>query len=78
MVFMAKPDKVHQLDFFIPTADEINAKRIEEVQESLHKVRKGAYANIGEINKRLMKIEDMLEHMVRAICRGENENVRKN
>jgi hypothetical protein len=75
---MAKSNKVHQLDFFIPTADEINAKRIEEVQESLHKVRKGAYANIGEINKRLMKIEDMLEHMVRAICRGENENVRKN
>ena len=70
---MAKPNKIHQLDFFIPTADELNAKRIEEVQESLTRVRKGAYASIGEINKRLAKIEDMLEHMIRAICRGNEE-----
>lgn len=68
---MAKSSKIEQLTFFEPTPDEINAKRIEEVQQSLHKVRRGAYANIGDINKRLERIENMFEHMISVICKGQ-------
>lgn len=62
--------KIHQLEMFDFTPDEINANRIEEVHQSLTKVRKGTYANIGEINKRLDRIEDMFEHMIYVLCRG--------
>ena len=59
-----------QLQLFTPTADELNAIRIEEVQASLTKVRKGTYASIGEINKRMMRCEELLENLTRYICRG--------
>ncbi len=65
---------LEQLDFFQPTPDEINAKRIEEVFERCERVRKGTYAHIGEIRKLILEIKDDLEHMKRAICRGTNEN----
>ncbi len=68
---MAKPSKVTQLDFFQPTADEINANRIEDVFQRLERVRKGTYAQMGEINKRLMKLEELLEHLTRHICKGD-------
>lgn len=67
---MAKPSKIEQLCFFELQPEEINAKRIEEVQKSLHRVRKGAYSNIGEINKRLERIENMFEHMINVLCKG--------
>lgn len=62
---------LEQLDFFQPTADEMNATRIEEVKKSLDRVRKGTYASIGEMNKRLMRVEELLENLTRHICRGE-------
>ncbi len=65
---MAKSSKVEQLTFFELSQDELNAGRIDKLQESLHKVRKGAYANIGEINKRLERIENMFEHMIHVLC----------
>ncbi len=68
---MAKSSKVTQLDFFQPTADEINANRIEDVFQRLERVRKGTYAQMGEINKRLMKLEELLEHLTRHICKGD-------
>lgn len=67
---MAKSSKIEQLTFFDLTVDEINAERIDKLQESLHKVRKGTYANIGEINKRLERIENMFEHMISVLCKG--------
>lgn len=70
---MAKSSKVQQLTFFELTQDEVNAQKIEKLQESLHKVRKGAYANIGDINKRLERIENMFEHMIQVLCKGKTE-----
>lgn len=63
---------IEQLDFFQPTADEVNAKKIEAVKASLDRVRKGTYASIGEMNKRLMRVEELLENLTRHICRGPN------
>lgn len=60
---------IEQLELFQPTPDEINAKRIEEVFERSERVRKGAFAHIGEINKRLTRIEDMLEPLIAYICK---------
>lgn len=71
---MAKSNKIEQLTFFELTQEEINAQRIDKLQESLHKVRKGAYANIGDINKRLERIETMFEHMINVLCKGQKEN----
>lgn len=72
---MAKSSKVQQLTFFELSQDELNAQKIEKLQESLHKVRKGAYANIGDINKRLERIENMFEHMIAVLCKGkQNDN----
>lgn len=68
---MAKSQNIHQLEFFELTQEEINAEKIEKLQESLHKVRKGAYANIGDINKRLERIENMFDHMIQVICKSE-------
>lgn len=62
---------IEQLDFFQPTADEINAKRIDDVKASLDRVRKGTYASIGEMNKRLMRVEELLENLTRHICRND-------
>lgn len=70
---MAKSSKIQQLTFFELSQDEMNAQKIEKLQESLHKVRKGAYANIGEINKRLERIENMFEHMIQVLCKGKTE-----
>jgi hypothetical protein len=70
---VAKSSKVQQLTFFELTQDEVNAQKIEKLQESLHKVRKGAYANIGDINKRLERIENMFEHMIQVLCKGKTE-----
>lgn len=70
---MAKSSKVQQLTFFELSQDELNAQKIEKLQESLHKVRKGAYANIGDINKRLERIENMFEHMIQVLCKGKTE-----
>jgi len=71
---MGKASKIEQLTFFELTQDEINAQKIDKIQESLHKVRKGAYANIGDINKRLERIENMFEHMIQVLCKGKDEN----
>ena len=68
---MAKRSKIDQLEFFELTSEEINADRINKLQESLHKVRRGAYANIGDINKRLERIENMFEHMINVLCKNE-------
>lgn len=70
---MAKSSKIEQLTFFEPSQEELNAQSIKKLQESLHKVRKGAYANIGDINKRLERIENMFEHMIQVICKGKAE-----
>jgi ribosomal protein L29 len=70
---MAQPSKIEQLTFFEPTADEINAKRIEEVNESLHKVRKKLFAQHGEILKVILEMKNEFEHLKRAICRGNAE-----
>lgn len=64
---------IEQLDFFKPTADEINAKRIEDVFQRLERVRKGTYSTIGEVNKRLMRVEEMLENLTRHICQQGKE-----
>ena len=61
---------IEQLELFIPSQDELNAKRIEEVNDSLQRVRKGTYASIGDVNKRLMRCEEMLENLTRYICKG--------
>lgn len=67
---MAKSEKIEQLTLFELNPDEINSQKIAKLQESLHKVRKGAYANIGDINKRLERIETMFEHMIHVLCKG--------
>jgi hypothetical protein len=71
---MVKSTKIQQLTFFELTQEEINAQKIDKIQESLHKVRKGAYANIGDINKRLERIETMFEHMIHVLCKGEKSD----
>lgn len=70
---MSKPQKVEQLYFISPTQEEINAKRIEELQQSLHKIRKGAYANIGELRKDISEMKNMFEHMMHVICQTKSE-----
>lgn len=69
---MGKASKIEQLTFFELSQDQVNAERIDKIQESLHKVRKGAYANIGDINKRLERIENMFEHMIHVLCKGKD------
>ena len=61
---------IEQLELFELTPDEKNAKRIEEVFGRLERVRKGAYSQMGDINKRLARVEELLEHLTRHICRG--------
>ena len=69
---------IEQLQLFPPTADELNARRIEEVFDRVERVRKGTYASIGDVNKRLMRIEELIEHLTRYICiEGKNNNIIK-
>ncbi len=71
---MAKSSKVTQLDFFQPTADEINAKRIEEVAASSDRVRKGIYAKHGELLKMMTELKADFDFIKRSICRGLNDS----
>ncbi len=64
---------IEQLKLFAPSADELNANRIEEVFDRLERVRKGTYASLGEINKRMIRVEELLENLTRHLCRGKNE-----
>jgi hypothetical protein len=66
---------IEQLDFFPATADEINAKRIEEVAKSSDKVRKKLFAQHGELLKIITEMKNDFEHLKRAICRGNNEHL---
>ena len=68
---MAKSSKVQQLTFFELSQDELNAQKIEKLQESLHKVRKKLFSQHGEILKVVLEMKHEFEMMKQSICRGE-------
>ncbi len=62
-----------QLDFFRSNIDcEMDALRIEfaSVKASGEKVRKGTYAEIGALKKRVMELEERLNNIERGLCYG--------
>jgi len=62
-----------QLDFF-KTLEESEIERLvremSEVKASSTKVRKGTYAEIGSLKKRVLDLEERLMILERNICRG--------
>lgn len=60
-----------QLDFF-KTLEESEIERlvriVDEVKTSTTKVRKGTYAEIGALKKRVLELEERLEILERNIC----------
>jgi hypothetical protein len=61
-----------QYDFFKTEEEsELEAlrKRVEEIDASSHKVRKGIYAKHGELYKTIMDIEERLKIIERNLCR---------
>ena len=62
---------VYQLDFF-KTAEESRVdaleKSFERVRDSCDKVRKGQFAKIGELNKKITDLEQRLAILEKYIC----------
>ena len=62
-----------QLDFFKSDSEcEIDALRLEmrAVKISTDKVRKSLYARNNELTKRMLELEDRLNHIERGLCYG--------
>ncbi len=61
-----------QFDIFEPKPTEIDFLRadLKLAVESSHKVRKGTYASINELKKRVVDLESKVEVMERYICSG--------
>jgi len=68
-----------QLELFPLSQDEINANKIDELEQKLdsyfkrsENVRRGTYANINELKKIVLDLVQRLEIYERAICKGNN------
>ena len=47
---------------------EVIDSKHDKTKQSLDRVRKGTYANIGELRKQVMDLSQRLEYIERAIC----------
>ena len=66
-----------QLDLFKTfEQSQIDSLRLEmhTVKQSSEKVRKGLYARNGELTKRMLELEDRLNHIERGLCYAEKNN----
>lgn len=63
---------VIQLDFFQEPPSEVEIFRldIKELEALIHRVRKGTYAEIGSLKKRVLSLEERLDIIERHICKG--------
>jgi len=61
-----------QLDFFEETEISVLKARIEAVEKSKEKVRKGLYAENGALKKRVTELEEEVTFIKRMICHGKN------
>lgn len=62
-----------QLDLFKSDSEcEIDALRIEmkAIKQSTEKVRKALFARNGELTKRILELEDRIQHIERGLCYG--------
>jgi hypothetical protein len=61
-----------QFDLFEPIPDETELLRLdlEAVALSADKVRKGTYAEINRVKKRILELESRMEIIERNICKG--------
>ena len=60
---------IEQLEFFPVTHEERLEKRIDELEESLHKVRKALFARHSELAKMYLKIDQEHEDWKTSLCR---------
>lgn len=59
-----------QLEFFIETREEKLQREVEEIKESINKIRKGQFAKIGDLKKKYDELYADFEMMKSAICKG--------
>ena len=64
---------VIQYDLFSPKPTEVEELRIElaAVKKSADKVRRGTYASINELRKENVELRNMVDLLVRNICKNE-------
>jgi len=62
-----------QLDFFRDSEIVILEARMDKVEESSAKVRRGIFARNGATEKRMKELEARLEILERHICQGAKE-----
>lgn len=64
--------EIDQFDLFLPLPTENDFLRadLNDIKESLNKIRKAQFAKIGEIKKMQMEIIDRMEILEHNICRG--------
>lgn len=64
-----------QLEFLLPekTFEESMQEQMNSVKSSCDKVRKSNFANIGELKKKVVDLNERLAIIERNICRGQGE-----
>ncbi len=60
-----------QLLFFEETEQDVLRREMQEIRQSLDKIRKGQYAKIGQLAKMYQETHHELETLKAAMCRSE-------